>query len=320
MRVAIVTGASGFIGSHLVERLAASDFRVVALVRPNSGKGIGKLSALPADVLSRLDIRFCDIQDPEDLEAALEPSAVVFHLAAQIDVAYSARAPSLFLQTNVLGTHNLLRAALEKRAARAVVISTSEVYGGAEAGLIDESYPLRARSPYAASKIAAEKLAESYYHSYDLGVVIVRPFNTFGPRQSERAVIPWLLRQALGGGDIALGNLSPVRDFVYVSDTVAGIIAAGVAEHVEGQVFNLATGIGRSIGGLVEEVGTLVGRTLTVKEGGGLVRRASGEVWRLVGDAGKAQSQLGWSPEVTFEEGLKAVAHSLAGGASPSRP
>lgn len=314
MKSAIVTGASGFIGSHLVEQLVDQNFHVTAIVRPNSGKQIGKLAELSAQALGQVDIRFCDILDIDDLRGVIESSAIIYHLAAQIDVAYSLRAPSLFIHTNVTGTHNVLRVALEKQVPRTVVISSSEVYGGTESGFIDEAHPLLARSPYAASKIAAEKIAESYYYSYGLGVVIIRPFNTFGPRQSERAVIPRILSQAFNQGQIILGNLSPIRDFVFVRDTAAGIFAAGIAENIEGQVFNLATGVGRTVNSVVDDIRELLQKKLVVIEDREAIRNPRMEVWRLVGEASKARRQLNWEPKISFNAGLKMVAEYLSIG------
>lgn len=307
IRRAAVTGASGFIGSHLVERLAARGIEVVALAHANAGGQIGNLAHLPAAVRGRLTVRFIDVLDPNDVRAALDSADTVFHLAANISVPYSAAAPMLFIQTNTIGTLNVLKAAREAGAERVVVISSSEVYGSARIFPIREDHVLSARSPYAASKISAEKLAESFFHCFGLGVVVLRPFNTYGPRQSLRAVIPWIIQQGLDGGDLQLGNLKPVRDFVFVTDTADGMIAAGETAGVEGETFNLATGAGLSVEELVGKISAAIGRPLRIKNSPDQTRAASSEVWKLVGGADKAAEQLGWTPKVSIDDGLPRV-------------
>lgn len=303
----MVTGAGGFIGSHLVEQLAARGAAVVALIHTNAGGRIGHLAELPERLRAQIEIRDVDLADAGLLASAFEGCDTVFHLAAQVSVPFSVRAPTLFVQTNIVGTHNVLMAAAAARCGRVVVMSSSEVYGAAATFPIREDAPLCARSTYAATKIAAEKLAEGFFHTRDMGVVIMRPFNTFGPRQSLRAVIPYVASAALAGGAVRLGNLDPVRDFVYVGDTARGLLCAGEAPGVEGMTFNLATGRGVSIGELVRIVGAAVGRELPVEVTPGRVRREQSEVWRLEGDAGRAAERLGWRPEVTLEEGVRAV-------------
>jgi nucleoside-diphosphate-sugar epimerase len=308
---AVVTGAGGFIGSHLVERLAALGYEVTALVRPHANQGIGNLAYLPDEIRSRVDIRFADILDQRHVGSALESAQTLFHLAAHISVPYSFQAPSLFIQTNIIGTYNLLDAARALKIPRVVIVSSSEVYGGSTDHAIHEEYPLCARSPYAASKIAAEKLAEAYYYSQELGTIIIRPFNTYGPRQSERAVIPWIVRQALSGNEIVLGNLQSVRDFVFVTDTVDGLIAAAQVEGVQGRTFNLATGTGVSIEEVVLQLGQLMGRTLEIRHDRTRMRGERSEVWRLVGDSTKARQALDWTPKVRFAQGLKHVIDTM---------
>ncbi len=311
IREAVVTGASGFIGSHLVELLVRQGVRVRALARSNSEHRLGNLDLLAPEVRRQVDAQLVDVLDPQDLRAALGTADTVFHLAAQINVPYSMRAPALFLQTNGLGTQNVLQAALDLGVERVVVISSSEVYGGTGDRPLREEDPLCARSPYAASKVAAEKMAQAYFHTFGLGAVVVRPFNTFGPRQSLRAVIPWVVSQALAGDEIELGNLKPVRDFVFVADTAAGMLAAGTAEGIEGETLHLATGVGLDVETIVRAVGRVVGRPLRIRRREERARHPRAEVWKLVGDAAKAQALLGWAPAVSFEEGLERVVQSM---------
>jgi nucleoside-diphosphate-sugar epimerase len=298
-----VTGAAGFIGSHLVERLVTGGVQVRALVHTNTGN----LSLLPPDVLSKLDIRFIDILDANDVQSALRSVDTVFHLAANSNVPDSTEAPIVFLQTNVIGTYNVLQAIREMKDTRAVITSSSEVYGKAAMTPIREDHELCAYSPYAASKIAAEKLAESYYHSFAANVVIVRPFNTYGPRQSLRQVIPWIVKQAMESSEVILGNALAVRDFLFVRDTVEGMIAAATANDVQGESFNLATGTGVSIEDLVYKIGSLIGRSLTIHTSVTRTRVANSEVWQRIGDAEKARTKLDWSPKVGLDEGLMLV-------------
>ncbi len=304
---AAVTGASGFIGSHLVERLTERGIEVVSLAHANSASRLGNLSHLPGDMRSRLNVRFVDILDPNDIRSALQSVDTVFHLAANISVPYSATAPMLFIQTNTIGTLNVLNAAQDVGVQRIVVISSSEVYGSAQTLPIREDHVLSARSPYAASKISAEKLAEAFFHGNGLGIVILRPFNTYGPRQSLRAVIPWIIKQGLEGSELQLGNLEPVRDFVFVTDTVDGMIAAGEGTGIEGETFNLATGSGISVQDLVQKISNLMGRPLHPRNNSNQTRKSTSEVWKLIGDASKAMDGLGWKPRVSLEDGLTRV-------------
>lgn len=247
-----------------------------------------------------------DLQDPSDVRAAFEGCDTVLHLAAQIDVAHSLRSPQLFWNTNTLGTKNVLDAARAAGVERVVVTSSSEVYGGTARDPLSESSSLIAKSPYAASKIAAEKLVESYYHSYRTGGVVVRLFNTFGPRQSVRAVIPWIISQALAGDHVRLGNTHAARDFVFVEDTVAGIIAAAKTVGVEGGVFNLATGHAHAIHEVVTHVERIAGKSLRVTTTAERVRGTE-EVWTLIGDARLAGERLQWKPRTSFLDGLQRV-------------
>lgn len=280
---------------------------VRALVHTNANRRIGNLSVLPPDVLSKLDIRFIDILDANDVQSALRSVDTVFHLAANINIPNSTETPKLFLQTNVFGTYNVLQAVREMKDTRAVITSSSEVYGKTDVNPIREDHELCACSPYAASKIAAEKLAESYYYSFDADIVVVRPFNTYGPRQSPRNVIPWIVKQAMESSEVTLGNVLAVRDFLFVRDTVEGMIAAATANDVQGESFNLATGTGVSIEDLVYKIGSLIGRSLTIQTSVSRTRAAKSDVWQRIGDAEKARTKLGWSSKVGLDEGLMLV-------------
>src|SRR5829696_8431187 len=302
-----VTGAAGFIGSHLVECLVKEGVHVRALVHTNADRRIGNLSVLPPDVLSKLDIRFIDILDANNVQSALRSVDTVFHLAANISIPDSTEAPMLFLQTNVIGTYNVLQAVREMKDTRAVITSSSEVYGKADVNPIPEDHELCACSPYAASKIAAEKLAESYYYSFDADVVVVRPFNTYGPRQSPRSVMPGIVKQAMESSEVTLGNVLAVRDFLFVRDTVEGMIAAATANDVQGETFNLATGTGVSIEDLVYKIGSLIGRSLTIQTSVSRTRATNSDVLQRIGDVEKARTKLGWSAKIGLDEGLMFV-------------
>jgi dTDP-glucose 4,6-dehydratase len=304
----LVTGAGGFIGSHLVEGLVRAHARVRALVHYNSRNDWGQLDLLAEETRSAMDVIAGDLRDPFALRRAVRGCDVVFHLGALIAIPYSYSAPESFLTTNAFGTLCLLQACLDEGVERIIHTSTSEVYGSAQYIPMDEKHPLQAQSPYAASKIAADKIAESFYCSYDLPVVIVRPFNAYGPRQSARAVIPTILAQALASRPLQLGSLEPVRDFTYVSDTVDGFLAAGVAEGVVGEVVNVGSGIGVTIRGVVSLVEGVVGHSLEVTQDKARVRPERSEVTRLVCDNRKAHELLGWGPRVGLAEGLRRTA------------
>lgn len=301
-RPVLVTGADGFIGSHLVERLVAEGAQVRALVYYNAFGQWGWLddSAVARDV----EVVAGDITDTEFVADAMRGREVVFHLAALIAIPYSYHAPRSYLRTNAEGTLNLLQAARSLGVSRMVHTSTSEVYGTARAVPIDEAHPLQGQSPYAASKIAADKLAEAFHLSYGLPVVTLRPFNTFGPRQSARAVIPTIISQALRGQRVRLGNLHPTRDLTYVEDTVEGFLRAGEAEGAEGRAINLGTGREISIGGLVEMVGEILGVPVETEVEKTRLRPEGSEVERLLSDNRLAAEVLGWRPRISLEEGL----------------
>jgi NAD dependent epimerase/dehydratase len=300
----LVTGAGGFIGSHLVEALLASGRRVRALVRYASHGGCGWLAETAA-ACDRLEIIRGDVTDARSVREAVSGCEQVFHLAALIGIPYSYTAPESYVAVNVNGTLNVLEAARDEGVGRVVVTSTSEVYGTARYTPIDEAHPLQAQSPYSATKIGADALATSYHRAFGLPVTIVRPFNTFGPRQSARAVIPTIITQALFGDEIRVGALAPVRDMVFVGDTAAGFIALADSDAAIGCVNNLATGTGVTVGDLVGRIQRIVGRNLPVVEEERRRRPEASEVYTLLGSAESAQTVAGWRPKVTLDEGLE---------------
>lgn len=300
----LVTGAGGFIGSHLTERLAGEGAQVRAFVRYNSRQDAGLLALLPHALRDGIEIVAGDLRDADAVRSALHGCEAVFHLGALIAIPYSYLHPREVVETNVIGTLNILLAA---RAAgtRVIHTSTSEVYGTAQYTPIDEKHPLQGQSPYAASKIGADKLVESFWRSYDLPVVTVRPFNTYGPRQSTRAVIPTIITQALAGDVIRLGDLSSRRDFTFVADTVAGFLAAGAAASVAGQEINLGNDEDIAIGELAQLICRLAGVSPRIESDPARWRPAASEVRRLHASAGRAGQLLGWRPAVRLEEGLE---------------
>ena len=313
MRTALVTGAGGFIGSHLVERLVADGWKVRALVRYSSHDQLGALVHTAPGVLDEVEVVPGDLRDADVVRRAVDGCDAVLHLGAIIAIPYSYTAPRDVVETNVLGTLNVLEAARTHGTPRVVHTSTSEVYGSARQLRMDETHPLQGQSPYSASKIGADKLAEAYALSFDLPVVVLRPFNTFGPRQSPRAVIPTILGQALAGGPVRLGSLTPTRDFTYVSDTVAAFALAATAPDVAGKVVHLGTGVEVSVGDLVRLAGEVLGRELEVITDDQRVRPAASEVQRLLSDPSHAREVLGWTPEVPLLEGLRRTAAWLEG-------
>ena len=300
----LVTGAGGFIGSQLVEALLAEGAHVRAFVRYTSRGDVGLLRFLPAELSGHLELIYGDLRDVQAVYDAVRDCELVYHLGALIAIPYSYRHPAEVAEVNFLGTLNMLMACREFRTTRLIHTSTSEVYGTARHVPINEEHPLQGQSPYSASKIGADKLAESFYCAYSLPVVTVRPFNTFGPRQSARAVIPTIITQALENKPIRLGNLDTTRDFTYVSDTVSGFLFAGSTVGVEGSVFNLGTGIDIRIGDVAERIIQKVGHNAGVVVEAQRLRPEKSEVLRLISDNRLARARLGWGPQVNFEEGL----------------
>jgi nucleoside-diphosphate-sugar epimerase len=288
---------------------------VRAFVRYSSHDQLGALVHADPDVRAALEVVPGDLRDPEAVGAAAAGCDTVFHLGALISIPYSYRAPREVVETNVMGTLNVLVAAGAHAVRRVVHTSTSEVYGTARTPAIDEAHELQGQSPYSASKIGADKLAEAFHRSFGTPVVTLRPFNTFGPRQSPRALIPTVITQALAGGPVRLGSLAPTRDFTFVEDTVAAFALAAHADAV-GEVVHLGTGVEVSVGDIVEMVGAVLGRTLEVVTEDQRVRPPASEVMRLLSDPARAREKLGWEPRVPLAEGLRRTVEWLrAGGA-----
>jgi len=316
-RRVLVTGAGGFIGSHLVELLVAEGAKVRAFVHYNSRNCWGHLDGLG---LPGVEVVSGEIQDPFGVRAAVEGCSMVFHLAALIGIPYSYVAPQSYVSTNVIGTLNVLEAARSCGVERLVHTSTSETYGTALYTPIDERHPLQGQSPYSASKIAADKMAESYWRSFDLPVTTLRPFNTFGPRQSLRAVIPTIIAQALGDGPIRLGSRSPVRDFTFVEDTARAFLAAGISDATVGETLNAGSGKGITIGALADVILDLLGVEREIVTDDDRVRPESSEVFELLADARRLRDLCGWAPQVPLREGLERTAAWVEQHAASLKP
>ncbi len=310
----LVTGAGGFIGSHLVEELRRRGQRVRAFVRYTSSGNIGCLDQLSAVSGQRsaeqVEIFHGDIRDSRAVRKAAAGCKRIYHLAALIGIPYSYVAPDSYVGVNIQGTLNVLEAARDLEIERTIITSTSEVYGTALYAPIDEDHPLQAQSPYSASKIGADQLALSYHRAFGLPVTVVRPFNTYGPRQSARAVIPAIMTQALAAERVCLGSLSPVRDLVFVKDTVAGFLAVADAPACVGRVTNLASGVGVTIGELAQRIcrqaGRLAGRgSVPIVETEERRRPESSEVYKLIGTAEAARQRAGWQPATSLDDGLR---------------
>lgn len=301
----LVTGADGFIGSHLVETLIARGHDVRAFVYYNSFNSWGWLDTLPAEQLKKLDVFAGDIRDPNGVLTSMKGCDVVFHLAALIAIPFSYHSPDSYVDTNIKGTLNILQAARQCNIERVLVTSTSEVYGTAQYVPIDEKHPYQGQSPYSATKIGADRMAESFYRSFDLPVTIVRPFNTFGPRQSARAVIPTIITQLLSGeNEIQLGSLEPTRDFNYVIDTAEGFVALAESDLAIGEEVNIATGAERSIGDLANFLVKELNPAASIRHDEERVRPDKSEVDRLLGDNTKIGKLTDWAPEHDLESGL----------------
>lgn len=305
-RKVFVTGADGFIGSHLTEKLVASGYEVTAFVAYNSFNTYGWLDAIPRRILDQLKIVAGDLRDFDSVRNAMKGTEGCLHLGALIAIPYSYQAPEAYIDTNIRGTLNVLRAARDLKLSRVVHTSTSEVYGTAQRVPIDETHPLNGQSPYSASKIAADQMAYAYYCSFNVPVITIRPFNTFGPRQSARAVIPTIITQLALGPNVKLGALDPTRDFTYVSDTVDGLIA-GLNAPAEGmgQVINLGTGFDISIRNTALMIADIIGKPIQIAEDAQRLRPEKSEVERLLSDNGKAKKLLGWAPKFSGADGLR---------------
>jgi NAD dependent epimerase/dehydratase len=301
----LVTGAGGFIGSHLTERLVREGHRVRVFVRYNGRDDRGSLDDLPREIQNAIEFERGDLKDPSAVRRAVDGREWIFHLGALIAIPYSYQNPYDVVQTNVLGTSHVLDACRASSVLeRLVLTSTSEVYGTAVSVPIDERHPLQGQSPYAATKIAADALGESYHRAFGLPVTILRPFNTFGPRQSARAIIPAIISQALARDVVKLGRLDPRRDLTFVKDTVSGFVAIAGCDAAVGRAVNVGRGEDLSIGELVETIGRRLGRSLKVETDQDRLRPAASEVERLLAGTALAQSLWGWKPQYTLEQGL----------------
>ena len=314
----LVTGAGGFIGSHLCESLIRAGAKVRALIHYSSHGGMGNLAFLPREILSEIEIVFGNIEDSDSLEKFFVDCSVVFHLAALIGIPYSYQSPRSYLRTNIEGTFNVLEAAKKNDIGRLVVTSTSEVYGSARQMPIDESHPLQGQSPYSASKIAAEKLTESYVCAFGVRAVTVRPFNTYGPRQSARAIIPSIILQALHQSEIRLGNLHPTRDLTYVTDTCDGLLRAGALPNIDGLICNLGVGERISVGDLAKRILKRMGLEKPIVVAAERSRPEKSEVLDLVSDNRLARERLQWSPHVSLDEGIDRVIDFLKSQPPPA--
>lgn len=306
MKKVLVTGADGFIGSHLTERLLEAGYDVKAFAYYNSFNTWGWLDTLPADKLKEIEVFTGDIRDPNGVRHAMADVDGVFHLAALIAIPFSYHSPDSYVDTNIKGTLNVLQAARDFNLERVLVTSTSEVYGTAQYVPIDEKHPYQGQSPYSATKIGADRLAESFYRSFELPVSIVRPFNTFGPRQSARAVIPTIISQLLAGKEeIKLGSLTPTRDFNYVKDTANGFLAIARSEKTIGEEINIATRKEISIGDLAKEIISQINPNAKIICDEERFRPEKSEVNRLLGSNEKIKRLTDWEPQYTFAEGVK---------------
>lgn len=303
----LVTGAGGFIGSHLCEQLVMTGARVRALIKYNSAESHGLLERLPREIYKQIEIMCGDVRDPISTHRMVAGCGVVFHLAALIGIPYSYCAPASYVDTNVGGTLNILQASLDHGVERLVHTSTSEAYGTCRHSPIDEDHPLQGQSPYSASKIAADKMTESYVCSYGLPAVTIRPFNTYGPRQSARAFIPAMISQILEQPSVRCGALHPFRDYTYVSDTVAGFIACATTPDIVGMTINVGTGKKISMGALLNRILSRMGVQKEVVLERERVRPENSEVLELICDNTRARTLLGWTPRVSLDEGLDAV-------------
>jgi len=306
-----VTGADGFIGSHVVEALVHAGAKVRALALYNSFGTAGWLDELAPDIRGSLEIQLGDVRDPHFMLDFVKGADIVFHLAALIAIPYSYRTPQSYVDVNVTGTLNVLESARRANVRRMIHTSTSEVYGTAQFTPITERHPLQGQSPYSASKIAADHMVDAFARSFDLPAVILRPFNTFGPRQSERAVIPTVIRQALDENcnEIRLGDLTPVRDFSYVTDVAAAFLAAGKSEALAyGSAYNAGSGVAVSVAEMIETVRAVTGCNKPIVEDRSRLRPAKSEVYALVASSEVFRRASGWYPQMTLENGIERTA------------
>jgi dTDP-glucose 4,6-dehydratase len=306
MKKILVTGSDGFIGSHLVEKLVEKGYAVKAFVFYNSFNSWGWLDTLPKKLLDEIEVFAGDIRDPNGVRVAMEGCDTVFHLAALIGIPFSYHSPDSYVDTNIKGTLNILQAAKQLELERVFITSTSEVYGTAKFVPITEEHPFQGQSPYSASKIGADRLAESFYRSFNLPVTIVRPFNTFGPRQSARAIIPTIITQLNSGlKKIKLGSLDPTRDFVYVKDIVEGFFEIARSSKTRGEEINIATQSEISIGDLAQKIIEIINMDAEIIKDNKRVRPENSEVERLMGSSEKLKKLTAWNQKYSIEDGLK---------------
>jgi NAD dependent epimerase/dehydratase len=305
MKNVLITGADGFIGSHLTERLVESGHKVKAFVYYNSFNTWGWLDTLPKEIMSEVEVFTGDIRDPNGVKEAMKGMDEVYHLAALIAIPFSYHSPDTYVDTNIKGTLNVLQSGRELETSRLLITSTSEVYGTAQYVPIDEKHPYQGQSPYSATKIGADRLAESFYKSFNMPITIVRPFNTYGPRQSARAVIPTIITQLLAGKEaIELGSLTPTRDFNYVKDTAKGFIEIAKSDKTIGEEINIATQQEISIGQLAEELIRQINPNAKIVCDEQRLRPENSEVNRLLGSNEKIKHLTNWTPQYTFEQGI----------------
>tara|TARA_B110000003_G_C16631124_1_gene526675 strand:- start:33 stop:1019 length:987 start_codon:yes stop_codon:yes gene_type:complete len=306
MKKVLVTGADGFIGSHLVEELLIKGYSVKAFCFYNSFNSWGWLDYLPKDILNKIDVFTGDIRDPNGVRIAMEGCDLVFHLAALIAIPYSYHSPDSYIDTNIKGTLNIIQAAKDFKIERVLVTSTSEVYGTAQYVPIDENHPKQPQSPYSASKIGADCIADSFYRSFDIPITIIRPFNTYGPRQSARAIIPTIIIQLLNGfKEIHLGDLTPTRDLLFVKDTVQGFIEISDTDSLIGHECNIATNSEISMQEMADTLIELINPNAKIIEDKDRLRPSKSEVYRLFGDNSKLVKHTNWRVEHTLKQGLQ---------------
>jgi NAD dependent epimerase/dehydratase len=319
-RKVLVTGGGGFIGSHLVERLLDLEADVTAFVHYNAIGSRGHLDSLPLQDQQRITVCVGDLRDRDSVDEAVRDREIVFHLAAMIAIPFSQMRPALAFENNIQATLNVVLAARKFGVQRLIHTSSSEVYGTAQRAPIDEDHPLEAQSPYAASKIACDKLVQSFHRSYGLPAVTLRPFNTYGPRQSARAIIPTIITQALTRDQVMLGAMHPTRDLNYVSDTVQGFLKIAQTPGIEGRVYNIGRGKEISIGDLADRIIALVGRKVPVTFDAERIRPQASEVGRLICDSSRARADFGWQPEVSLDDGLKMTIEWIGSHIAGYRP
>ncbi|NQU79716.1 GDP-mannose 4,6-dehydratase [Candidatus Woesearchaeota archaeon] len=304
MKKACVTGAGGFIGSHVVEELVKTGYEVECLVRYTSSGSIGCLAEVDKKIRDKIKITYGDITDFNSMLNLTRGKDCVFHLAALISIPYSYENPFSYIQANIIGSYNILMASKMNKVSKIVQTSTSEVYGTAQYAPIDEKHPMQGQSPYSATKIGADYLAESFFKSFDVPVAIIRPFNCYGPRQSTRAIIPTIITQVLNSDKIKVGSLTPTRDFTYVKDTARAFREIAESDKTIGEVINIGNGQEISVKNLIDEVQSILGTDLPVVSEDARMRPSKSEVFRLIAGIDKAKKLIGWNTEYNLKKGL----------------